>query len=86
MQEKSVGLMPKASKEKRKSDNKDQIEVAEKFLEVVKDNQLEEFMIVGLEKNGQILISSYCDDYVVAMGLLELGKIALLQKPAEEVE
>lgn len=86
MEDKSkLGLMPKASKNKVKINNdmSGQVQVIESFNEMIQSGQVSEFIITGLDNDGQIILASYCGDLITGLGMMEMGKLALMNQQTE---
>lgn len=81
----NLGLMPKASKSRAKVNNEinGQMQVVESFKELVESGQVSEFIVAGLDADNQIILASYCGDVITGLGILEMGKFALLNQQVE---
>lgn len=77
--------MPKASKKKTatSADCSNQLNILESFKEMVESGNVEEFIIAGLDGDNQIILASYCGDIITGLGILEMGKYALMNQQAE---
>ena len=77
------GLMPKVSKEKSGDVNiDDQLNVVDKFRDIVEEGSIEDFIIIGLDKDNQMVMASFCDSNITGVGILEMGKYAMIEKSA----
>lgn len=85
MDDNKIGLMPKASKKKNSTsgDYSSQLSILESFKEMVENGQVEEFIIAGLDGDNQIVLASHCGDIITGLGVLEMGKYALMNQQAE---
>lgn len=75
--------MPKTSKEKVNPVTmglSEQLEVIDKFRDIVNDGQVEDFFIIGIDGSNQMIMASFCHDTVRGVGILELGKMALVNQ------
>lgn len=77
-------LLPKPSKDKQVTSNiDDQIKVLEGFKDVILNGEVESFVVVGVNGEGQVLLATYCDDIVSSVGIIEVGKYALMNQGVE---
>lgn len=80
------GLMPKASTEKynvKGSTITDQLEVLDNFKSVITSGEISNFIVIGVDHEGQIVLASYCDDIIEGVGILETAKFAYLRQQSE---
>lgn len=77
-----IGLMPKTSREVSASggDVDEQLDVLTQFSEIIESGQVEEFIIIGIDEHKQMVMASYYNDTITGIGLLEMGKYALMSK------
>lgn len=82
----NIGLMPKTSKEVSSTTSiiDEQLEVVKHFSELIDNGQVDEFMIIGIDENNQMVMASYYNSVVTGVGLLEMGKYALMNSSGEE--
>lgn len=83
----TIGLMPKASKEKKSNHtNQIQLEIVDSFKKMIEEGAIQEFIVVGLDSNRQVVVASYCSDIFEGVGMLELGKLAFINQQSQEEE
>jgi len=59
---------------------KDLLEIIDSFRQRIVDEEVDEFVIASMDPNdGEVVITVYCQDYVGAVGLFEIGKNILIQ-------
>jgi hypothetical protein len=82
---KTVGLMPKVSKEKTNGNpsSAPQADVVESFKKMVESGVIQEFIITALDSDGQVVLASFCEDITLGLGILEMGKFALINQSVE---
>jgi len=79
---KIVNLNREFPKEKRK---KDLLEIIDSFRQRIVDEEVDEFVIASMDpKDGEVVITVCCQDFVGAVGLFEIGKNILFQSSTEE--
>lgn len=76
----SNSLMPEASEARSKSDTADKMAVVNEFKEMVESGVVKEFIITGVGDDGNLILASYCGSLSEGVGLLELGKISLINR------
>jgi hypothetical protein len=81
-----LGLMPKASKEKVKmnNSNNEKLAIVESFQKMVENDDVEEFILFGVDEHGQIAIASYCSDTYRGVGMFEMGKLAFINQQTSD--
>lgn len=74
--------MPKASKQKPQigKDTTDQTNIINSFKELVESDRIQEFVLYGIDSDGQIIVASYCSDIYTGIGLTEMGKLAYMNQ------
>jgi hypothetical protein len=59
---------------------KDLLEIIDSFRQRIVDEEVDEFVIASMDPNdGEVVITVYCQDFVGAVGLFEIGKNILIQ-------
>lgn len=81
-----VGIMPKASKEKVGTSNsiQDQLDVLDRFRELIETGQIDEFVITGIDNERQLVLASFCYDIIGGVGILELAKTTMINQQIEK--
>lgn len=84
----TASLVPKPTREKKKSfkDNTtaEELSVIDSFRKMVEDGDIEQFVIAGLDSNGEIVIANYVSNLVECFGILELAKYATINQQASQ--
>lgn len=78
------GLMPKASREKKKDNVDEQLEILKNFKDMIKNNSVTDFIIVAVDGNRQFIMATYCQDTMEGIGMLETGKYTMLSQQQPE--
>lgn len=76
---KVIGLVTKPQKAKNDY-KKDLIEVLESVKQMVEDGTITEFIVTGIDQDGEVILAACCKDLVGGVGILEIGKQALIQQ------
>jgi hypothetical protein len=59
---------------------KDLLQIIDSFRQRIVDEEVDEFVIASMDPNdGEVVITVYCQDFVGAVGLFEIGKNILIQ-------
>lgn len=66
--------------ERRKQE--DRIFILEQMIEKVQAGEIHEFVIAATSNEGDIEVSMYCEDFLGAIGMLEIGKHILVTTEA----
>lgn len=79
-------LMPNMTKNKVNSSINAQLDIIDEFRGSVESGDITDFMIIGLDKTHQPYANFYCNDVIIGLGMLEAGKLNLLNKLGENNE
>jgi len=76
---KVIGLVTKPEKVKD-SYQQDMLEVLEGVKKMVEEGEMTEFIVSGVDPNGEVIMAACCKDLVGGVGMLEIAKQSLIQQ------
>lgn len=76
---KIVGLVTRPEKAK-KAYKEDLLEAIESVRKMIEDGEMTEFVVAGMDKEGEVILAACCKDLVGGVGMLEIAKTALIQQ------
>ena len=72
--------MPEANEYKSGSGITDKLGVVDEFRSMVEKGEVKEFIITGVADDGNLILASYCESLAEGVGLMELGKMSLINR------
>lgn len=76
---KVIGLVTKPEKAKEAYSH-DMLEVLEGVKKMIEDGEITEFIVSGIDPDGEVILAACCKDLVGGVGMLEIAKQALIQQ------
>jgi hypothetical protein len=76
---KVIGLVTKPEK-KQKEYKQDMLEVLESVKKMIEEDEMTEFIVSGIDPNGEVILAACCKDLVGGVGMLEIAKQSLIQQ------
>ena len=76
---KVIGLVTRPEKTKE-AYKKDLLEILDGFKKMVEDGEVVEFILSGMDTDGEVIMAACCKDMVGGVGMLEIAKQSLIQQ------
>lgn len=76
---KVIGLVTRPEKAK-KAYKEDLLEVIDGVRKMIEDGEMTEFIVSGIDQDGEVILAACCKDMVGGVGMLEIAKQSLIQQ------
>jgi hypothetical protein len=70
----------------REDYKKDLLEIIDNFRQMIVDDEIIEFAISSLDVEGEVVITTCCNDFLGGIGLFEMGKHTLMMQSSYDFE
>ena len=69
--------------DKEANSKADMLSVSDNFRKKIEKGEIDEFIIVSVSPHGEVRLHAYFQDFLAAIGLLEVGKATLVNRNEE---